>query len=114
MEIDQFEEGPHLCYLKALEAQGKAAAALEHYNYASELFYREMGVQLSDEIQEVYRRISDGFNDAQTDLQSVKRVMLGKRRCGTVPIAAIMRCSATFTESRQGPRYAPGRSALSV
>lgn len=26
MEIDQFEEGPHLCYLKALEAQGKAAA----------------------------------------------------------------------------------------
>ena len=78
MEIDQFEEGPHLCYLKALEAQGKAAAALEHYNYASELFYREMGVQLSDEIQEVYRRISDGFNDAQTDLQSVKRVMLGE------------------------------------
>lgn len=78
MEIDQFEEGPHLCYLKALEAQGKPAAALEHYNYISELFYRELGVQLSDELQEVYRRIADGFNDTQTDLQSVKQMMLGE------------------------------------
>ncbi len=78
MEVDQFEEGPHFCYLRALEAQGKAAAALEHYHYTSELFHRELGVQLSEEIQTVYRRIADGFRDAQTDIQAVKQMMLGE------------------------------------
>ncbi|MEG2173880.1 MAG: BTAD domain-containing putative transcriptional regulator [Oscillospiraceae bacterium] len=71
-EIDRFEESLHYYYIKVLLAQGKAALALEHYNYVNDLFYRELGVRPTEGMRRLYREIAGTLGSIETDLNVIK------------------------------------------
>lgn len=73
--IDQFEEMPHKYILISLFRLGKQAQALSYYNQISELFYREMGVGLSEEMRTLYQQISQTTQTARTDLDILREDM---------------------------------------
>lgn len=70
--IDQFEEKCHQYFFRALINQQKSRAALSHYNYVTDLFYRELGMRPSDNIRELYREIIKTVNSVETDLNIIK------------------------------------------
>lgn len=47
--------------------QGKQQQALSHYNYVTDLFYRELGVSPSEPLRNLYREISKTVNSVETD-----------------------------------------------
>lgn len=71
-EIDPFEEEVHRYYILSLVRRNKTSAALEHYNYVGNLFYREMGVRVSEEMRALYREIAGTLGNIQTDLDVIK------------------------------------------
>lgn len=73
--IDRFEETPHQYILISLMGQGCQQQALAHYNYISELFYREMGVGLSDNLRKLYQQISRTVQTGCTDLDVLREQM---------------------------------------
>lgn len=70
--IDRFEESFHEELIRALIAQNRQKQALDCYRQASELFYREMGVKLSEGLRSLYREIIKSVNDVETDLEVIK------------------------------------------
>jgi two-component SAPR family response regulator len=58
LQVEPLEEAIHLQFIDFLLRTGKAKAAQAQYNYASSLFYREMGVKPSPDMIEAYRRIT--------------------------------------------------------
>ena len=75
VSIDRFEETPHKYILISLMGQGRQQQALAHYNYISELFYREMGVGLSDNLRDLYQQISRTVQTGCTDLDVLREQM---------------------------------------
>lgn len=73
--VDKFEETPHRYVLLALMGQGKQAQALSYYDYVSDLFYREMGVSLSEEMRRAYQQIAQTSQTARTDLDVLREDM---------------------------------------
>jgi DNA-binding SARP family transcriptional activator len=72
IEFDPFEECAHQYFIEALVRQGKQSQALAHYNELTELFYRELGVSLSESVRSLYREIVKTVNSVQTDLSVIK------------------------------------------
>ena len=70
--IDQFEERAHITLIDAMIHQGKQQQALSHYNYVTDLFYRELGDSPSEPLRNLYREISKTVNSVETDLQVIK------------------------------------------
>ncbi|MGI5967984.1 AfsR/SARP family transcriptional regulator [Anaerotruncus rubiinfantis] len=70
--IDPFEEGAHKHLIHALVKQNKQSEALAHYNYVTDLFYRELGVRPSDAMRNLYREIVKSVNNVETDLGIIK------------------------------------------
>ena len=58
LQVEPLEEAVHLQFIDFLLRTGKVKAAQGQYNYASSLFYREMGVKPSRDMLEAYRRIT--------------------------------------------------------
>lgn len=73
--IDRFEEMPHKYLMLSLMGMGKQAQALTYYNQISELFYREMGVGLSQELRGLYQQISQTTQTSCTDLDILREDM---------------------------------------
>jgi DNA-binding SARP family transcriptional activator len=71
-EIDPFEEEVHRYYILSLVRRNKTNAALLHYNYVGNLFYREMGVRVSQEMRALYREIAGTLGSIQTDIEVIK------------------------------------------
>ena len=65
------EERVHRLLLHAYVASGRYSKAIKHYNYISELFYKELGVCLSDDIRSMYRQIITGISSVEMDLSSI-------------------------------------------
>lgn len=71
LQIEPLEEAIHLQYIDCLLRMGKTKEAQAQYNYASSLFYREMGVAPSSDMVEAYRRITmQGELSKETFVQS--------------------------------------------
>lgn len=70
--IDSYEENPHKYLILAFIKRNKYAAALEHYNYVTNLFYRELGIQLSEDMRSLYYEITKSINSIETNLDSIK------------------------------------------
>lgn len=70
--IDPFEERAHQYLIFALVKQEKQSQALEHYNQLTDLFYRELGVSVSQEVRDLYREIVKTQNNIETDLSVIK------------------------------------------
>ncbi len=56
---ERFEEELHLLYLEALLQQGKVSQARSHYEFISDLFYKELGVKPTPEMKRFYRQIKE-------------------------------------------------------
>lgn len=70
--IDQFDESVHSALIKAYIALGHQQKALSHYEYVTNLFYRELGVRSSDNLRNLYREIIKTVNHVEHDLEIVK------------------------------------------
>ena len=70
--IDQFDESVHSALIKAYIALGHQQKALSHYEYVTNLFYRELGVRPSDNLRNLYREIIKTVNHVEHDLEIVK------------------------------------------
>lgn len=71
-ELDPLDEGLHILIVRALLRQGKDAAALEHYEAATDLLYRNLGVRPSEELRALYVEIMDVEKGLETDLEVIQ------------------------------------------
>lgn len=71
-EIDRFEEEAHRCMLLALCRLGQQSQAATHYNKISDLFYRELGSDLSPKLRELFQEISKTDRNGYADLVLLK------------------------------------------
>lgn len=70
--IDQFEENVHKHLIMAMVKQGMQTQALAHYNLVTDLFFRELGVNLSASMRDLYREIIKTTHDVETDINIVR------------------------------------------
>ncbi|MEQ2456468.1 BTAD domain-containing putative transcriptional regulator [Flavonifractor hominis] len=71
-QLDPLDEGLHILIVRALLHQGKDASALSHYEKATDLLYRSLGVRPSEELQELYREIMDTEEGLETNLEVIQ------------------------------------------
>ena len=67
-DLDNLDEGLHTLIVRALLRQGKDAAALEHYEKATDFLYRNLGVRPSEELRSLYKEIMATEKTLETDL----------------------------------------------
>ncbi len=70
--IDPYEESLHYELIKAMLDTGSQQAALTHYEYVVDLFYSEFGINLSDELTELYKEIIKTNNGIEVDLSIIR------------------------------------------
>lgn len=70
--IDQFEENTHKYLISSMVKQGKQTQALAHYRFVTDLFFRELGINPSASMRDLYRDIIKTINDIETDINIVK------------------------------------------
>ncbi|MDR1246167.1 MAG: hypothetical protein LBK57_03965 [Clostridiales Family XIII bacterium] len=70
LEIDPFDERLHSLLITSLLKQGNAAAALGHYEAATDFLYKNLGVRPSENLRSMYTDIMNQNNlyDADTDM----------------------------------------------
>ncbi len=68
-----FEESVHSALSYAYLGSGQSGKALQHYNYMTDFFYRELGVDVSGDLRELYRRITTSIHEVETNLSAVQR-----------------------------------------
>lgn len=71
-QVDPFEEQAHKMLIYALVRQNRHQAALRHYRYVDDLFYRELGVRPSASLRKLYQMITKVINNTETDLSVIK------------------------------------------
>ncbi len=67
IQIDIYEEAFHVNLMEALVNKGDQKQALEHYEYITAFYYREMGVKPSDEMRCLYKKMLKGHHTLQTE-----------------------------------------------
>ncbi len=70
--IDQFEENAHKYLINSMIKQGMQTQAVAHYSFVTDLFFRELGVNPSASMRELYREIIKTTHDVETDIDTVK------------------------------------------
>jgi len=71
--IDPYDESLHQALILALAETGQQQAALQHYEYVTELFFKQFGVTPSPELTSLYREIVRTNNELETDLNVIKQ-----------------------------------------
>lgn len=67
-----FEESLHKYLTGAYLRTGQNSKALAHYQQVTELFYRELGVNISENFRDLYRQIMKTVHKAELDLSVIK------------------------------------------
>lgn len=70
--LDPLDEEVHTLVIRALLLQGKNAAALAHYETATDTLYRNLGVRPSEELRALYAQIMKSEKALETDLQVIQ------------------------------------------
>jgi len=68
IQIDPYDEQLHTLMIKALVGQGKNSAALSHYETATDMLYRNLGISPSKELRAAYLEIMKERKSLETDL----------------------------------------------
>jgi two-component SAPR family response regulator len=68
-----YEEAVHKVLLAAYVDAGQRSRAFEHYNWATNVFYREFGVDLSETFLPYYRRLISGSSKVEPSLSAIKK-----------------------------------------
>lgn len=76
-EMDPSDESLHILAIRALLYQGRNAEALVHYENATELLYRNLGIRASEELRGLYTQIMAVEQGLETDLEVIQADLLG-------------------------------------
>lgn len=74
-EMDPLDEELHILIVRAYIRQGKEAAALAHYEKATDLLYRNLGIRPSEELRALYAEIMKTEHDMEIDLEAIQKAM---------------------------------------
>ena len=108
LKHELFEEELHLFYIEALAAMGKLKPARSHYEYVKQLFEKELGVQPSNALTQVYRMLFGEISKTGLDMNYIKENLLEE----SMPHGPMV-CDKEFfkslqqLESRRAERYGP-------
>lgn len=70
--IDPYDESLHYELIQAMLDTGGQQAALAHYEHVVDLFYSEFGINLSDELTDLYKEIIKESNGIEVDLSLIR------------------------------------------
>jgi DNA-binding SARP family transcriptional activator len=73
LQIDNFDETLHALLITALLRQGKNTAALTHYEQTTDMLYRNLGVQPSEELSKLYQEIMREQKSLELDLGVIQQ-----------------------------------------
>ena len=68
VRLDAYDEDLHALIVRAYAKQGNEAAAISHYQTATSMLYRNLGVRPSETLRGIYLEIMDGASNLETDL----------------------------------------------
>lgn len=71
-QLDPLDEDIHILIVRSLLRQGKDRAALDQYEKAVDLLYRNLGVRPSDELRGLYHEIMAVEKSMETDLEVIQ------------------------------------------
>lgn len=71
-ELDPLDEASHTLVVRSLLRQGKDSAALAHYEMATDLLYRSLGVRPCEELRALYKEIMSVEQSLETDLEVIQ------------------------------------------
>ncbi len=77
MDVDLFDERLHLELMMALVKTGKKREALSQYYFATDLHYKQLGIQPSEEIRAIYKLIVQADQDMEADIEKVQHTIEG-------------------------------------
>nr|WP_319489620.1 BTAD domain-containing putative transcriptional regulator [uncultured Caproiciproducens sp.] len=66
------EESIHKMLLFGYLSTGQRNQALDHYNYVIDLFYKELGVDISESMRALYKQLVNSINNIEMDLSVIK------------------------------------------
>ncbi len=72
LSLTPLEESIHKVLLFAYITTGQRNKALDHYNYAIDLFYKELGVNIADSMRPLYKELINNINQVEMDLTVIK------------------------------------------
>ena len=72
LSTNRYDESLYLTLMTALIKQGKPHFAMSVYERATKLFYNELGVTPSDELQAIYRQIVRSTQNVELDISVIK------------------------------------------
>lgn len=75
MDVDMFDERLHLELMMALVKTGKKREALSQYYFATDLQYKQLGIQPSGEIRAVYKLIVQADQEMEADIEKVQGML---------------------------------------
>ena len=75
MDVDLFDERLHLELMLALVKTGKKREALSQYYFATDLHYKQLGIQPSEEIRAIYKLIVQADQDMEADIEKVQNAI---------------------------------------
>lgn len=73
IEIESLDEDLHCLQIRALIHQGKDSAALNYYDKATDMLYRNLGVRPSQALRELYDEMMKAQESMETDLSIIQR-----------------------------------------
>lgn len=72
VSIDSYDEQLHLYLIKGLVATGAQRAALQHYDYVTDMFFTQFGVTPSPELTALYKEVVKTSKSLELDLNIIK------------------------------------------
>lgn len=75
LRFDELDEELNYALILALTDAGRSQDALAQYQHVTELYYSELGVQVSDELRALYRRIAEAEQSMDLDIDNVRGVL---------------------------------------
>lgn len=75
LRFDELDEELNYALILALTDAGRSQDALTQYQHVTELYYSELGVQVSDELRSLYRRIAEAEQSMDLDIDNVRGVL---------------------------------------
>lgn len=72
LSFSPLEEPIHKILLFAYITTEQRNKALDHYNHVIDLFYKELGVDISDSMRPLYKELINSINQIETDLSVIK------------------------------------------
>ncbi|MDY3617824.1 BTAD domain-containing putative transcriptional regulator [Agathobaculum sp.] len=72
LQIDELDEAANYALILALTACGRTQEAMAQYSRITDLYYDDMGVQVSDELRALYRKIAEVEQATELDIDGVR------------------------------------------